>query len=105
MNPQSSLLPGFPARIESRRRRFLFAALAALVPLCMAGAASAQQTVDPQAAPNDFVQSVGNNALNAVRSDAAAKQGDLRRINELIDQYLLPYVNFEKTTRLAAGQS
>ncbi|WP_245801144.1 MlaC/ttg2D family ABC transporter substrate-binding protein [Pollutimonas bauzanensis] len=71
----------------------------------MAGAASAQQAVDPQAAPNDFVQSVGNNALNAVRSDAAAKQGDLRRINELIDQYLLPYVNFEKTTRLAAGQS
>ncbi len=106
MNPQASFLSGFSASIESRIQRLLFAALAALIWLCAAGAANAQQTtVDPQAAPNDFVQSVGNNALNAVRGDAAAKQGDLRRINELIDQYLLPYVNFEKTTRLAAGQS
>lgn len=68
------------------------------------GIAYAQETVNPNAAPNDFVQTVGNNALNAVRQDAAAKQGDTRRINELVDQYLLPYVNFEKTTRLAAGQ-
>lgn len=67
-------------------------------------AAWAQQSVDPHAAPNDLVLAVGNNALNAVRGDAAAKKGDLHRINELIDQYLLPYVDFQKTTRLAAGQ-
>src|SRR5690606_12022628 len=59
---------------------------------------------DPHSPPNEFVQTVGNNALNAVRGDAAAKQGDTRRINELVDQYLLPYVNFRKTTRLAAAQ-
>lgn len=66
--------------------------------------AYAQDTVNPQGPPNAFVQAVGNNALNAVRDDAAAKKGDLRRINELINQYLLPYVDFAKTTRLAAGQ-
>ncbi|MEO6959392.1 MAG: ABC transporter substrate-binding protein [Burkholderiaceae bacterium] len=66
--------------------------------------AYAQDTVNPQGSPNAFVQAVGNNALNAVRGDAAAKRGDLRRINELVNQYLLPYVNFEKTTQLAAGQ-
>jgi phospholipid transport system substrate-binding protein len=49
------------------------------------------------------VQAVGDRALNAVRNDAAAKAGDLKRINELVDQYLLPYVDFDKTTRLAAG--
>ncbi len=69
------------------------------------GAAQAQQPVDPHAAPNDFVQVVGNNALEAVRNDANAQKGDLTRINELVDQYVLPYVDLEKTTRLAAGQN
>ncbi|WP_439650548.1 MlaC/ttg2D family ABC transporter substrate-binding protein [Pollutimonas subterranea] len=68
------------------------------------GNAYAQHTVNPRAEPNAFIEAVGNNALEAVRRDPAAKQGDTRRINELVDQYLLPYVNFEKTTRLAAGQ-
>lgn len=75
-----------------------------LLILALSNKAYAQNTVDPRAEPNAFVQAVGNNALEAVRQDAAAKQGDTRRINELVDQYLLPYVNFEKTTRLAAGQ-
>ncbi len=68
-----------------------------------AGVSHAQTAVDPHGSPNDFVQSIGNNALNAVRQDSAAKQGNLHRINELVDQYLLPYVHFDKTTRLAAG--
>jgi phospholipid transport system substrate-binding protein len=77
---------------------------ALLIGLVFSGISQAQAAVvDPHAAPNDFVESIGNNALNAVREDSAAKRGDLRRINELVDQYLLPYVNFEKTTRLAAG--
>ncbi|HEY9278998.1 MAG TPA: ABC transporter substrate-binding protein, partial [Eoetvoesiella sp.] len=58
-----------------------------------------------KAAPNDFVQVVGNNALQAVRNDANAQKGDLKRINELVNQYVLPYVDLEKTTRLAAGQN
>lgn len=64
----------------------------------------AQEPVDPKAAPNDFVQAVANNALEAVQRDEAAKQGDLGRINQLVDELILPYVNFERTTQLAAGQ-
>jgi phospholipid transport system substrate-binding protein len=75
-----------------------------LVLVHVAGTAAAQNGVNPKAPPNEFVQAVGDRALNAVRNDAAAKAGDLQRINELVDQYLLPYVNFEKTTRLTAGQ-
>jgi phospholipid transport system substrate-binding protein len=67
------------------------------------GVAAAQDSVNPKGPPNEFVQAVGDRALNAVRNDAAAKAGDLKRINELVDQYLLPYVDFDKTTRLAAG--
>nr|MBF0684612.1 ABC transporter substrate-binding protein [Pseudomonas sp.] len=39
-----------------------------------------------------------------LKSDPQLKAGNIRRINEVVDQYLLPYVNFEKTTRLAAGR-
>lgn len=71
----------------------------------LAGAAvQAQPAPDPKAAPNDFVQAVADNALQAVKNDEAVKRGDLNRINELVDQLILPYVNFEKTTRLAAGR-
>ncbi len=66
--------------------------------------AAAQDTVGPDTAPNDLVRIVGNRALDAVRHDAAAKRGDPQRIDELVNQYLLPYVDFQKTTRLAAGR-
>lgn len=69
-----------------------------------AGPASASQNVDPKAAPNDFVQAAADNALAAIKGDEQAKSGDLNRINQLVDEYILPYVNFEKTTRLAAGR-
>lgn len=89
-------------------RRLLLTGLAAcsflLMSLASATSAHASGTVDAKASPNEFVEEVGHRALEAVRHDAAAKRGDIARINELIDQYLLPYVNFEKTTRLAAGQ-
>ncbi|WP_245220113.1 MlaC/ttg2D family ABC transporter substrate-binding protein [Pusillimonas caeni] len=75
-----------------------------MLSLVLATAAQAQKPVDPTAAPNDFVQTVGNNALEVLRQEPAAQQGDLNRINQLVDKYVLPYVNLEKTTRLAAGR-
>src|SRR5690606_7337876 len=66
--------------------------------------ASATKQVDPHAAPNDFVETVGNNALEVLRNEPAAQKGDLNRINQLVNEYVLPYVNLEKTTRLAAGR-
>lgn len=65
--------------------------------------AQAQQAVTSASTPNAFIQAVGDQALTAVQNDEAAKRGDMRRINQLVDQYLLPYVNFDKTTRLAVG--
>lgn len=78
--------------------------IALMLALVFATASQAKETVDPTASPNDFVQAVGNNALEALRAEPAAQQGDLNRINELVNEYVLPYVNLEKTTRLAAGR-
>src|SRR5690606_39366837 len=68
------------------------------------GSRQAQTKVRPKAAPNEVVEAVANNALQAVKNDEAAKSGDLRRIHRLVAELILPYVNFEKTTRLAAGR-
>ena len=78
--------------------------LLALMSLGIALTAQAKQAVDPQAAPNQFVETVSDNALSALRQDDAAQQGDLNRINALVNEYVLPYVNLEKTSRLAAGR-
>ncbi len=69
-----------------------------------AGQAGASVAVNPKAAPNEFVQAAADNALAAIKNDEKAKAGDTKRINQLVDEYILPYVNFQKTTRLAAGR-
>lgn len=75
--------------------------------LAIAGACPpviAQEVLGPNTSPNDMIRIVGNSALSAVRNDEAAKHGDAQRINQLVNQYVLPYVDFTKTTRLATGR-
>lgn len=66
--------------------------------------ATAQQPVNTKAAPNDFVQVVADNALQALKKEPEAKNGNISTLNGIVNTYILPYVNFEKTTRLAAGR-
>lgn len=95
----------FPTFLSSiRSRHWAATALLVAVMFFVSLAAQAKATVDPKAAPNEFVQAVADNALQAVKQDEAVKRGDLNRINQLVDELILPYVNFEKTTRLAAGR-
>jgi phospholipid transport system substrate-binding protein len=67
--------------------------------------AHAQQKPNPSASPNEFVQQIADQFLVALKNDSAARAGDLKRINQIVDEMILPYVNFEKTTRLAAGRN
>lgn len=62
------------------------------------------QKVDRKQPPAEFVDKIATQALEAVKNDAAAQKGDRAAINTLVNQYVLPYVNFEKTTRLATGR-
>jgi len=64
------------------------------------------QTAPPnaQGAPNDFIHAVALQALTHLKADEQVRAGNTARVNELIDQYLLPYVDFERTTRLSAGR-
>ena len=67
--------------------------------------AHAQQKPNPMAAPNEFVQQVADQVLATLKVDSAARAGDIHRVNQIVDEMILPYVNFEKATRLAAGRN
>lgn len=64
----------------------------------------AQTKPDPKAAPNDFVQQVADQVLAALKADSSVRAGNTARVNQIVDELILPNVNFEKTTRLAAGR-
>ena len=67
-------------------------------------ASRAQGKPDPSAAPNDFVQQVADQVLTALKADSSVRAGNTARVNQIVDDLILPNVNFEKTTRLAAGR-
>src|SRR5690606_2510110 len=91
---------------QKARRRVMFAlagiSMLAAVPLAHAQSGAAQP--DPMGAPDVFVQQVAERALQVLKTDSQLKAGNIRRINEVVDEYRLPYANSEKTTRLAAGR-
>jgi len=82
--------------------RWVYQSMALMLALFLSTHAWAN--IDPKAAPPEFIQAVADQALEAVQNDADAQQSDREAIDRLIDEYVLPYVNFEKTTRLAAGR-
>jgi phospholipid transport system substrate-binding protein len=72
--------------------------------LGLSHASRAQAKPDPNAAPNDFVQQVADQVLVALKADSSVRSGNTARVNQIVDEFILPNVNFEKTTRLAAGR-
>jgi phospholipid transport system substrate-binding protein len=55
--------------------------------------------------PDGLVKFVVEDVMNTIKSDKAIQSGDLRKINALVDQKILPYSDFQKTTRLAMGRN
>ncbi|HLR30591.1 MAG TPA: ABC transporter substrate-binding protein [Paenalcaligenes sp.] len=88
------------ARTQLLPVRWLGFLSALLVALVMTPALA---KINPKDAPPEFVQAVADQALEAVKDSTAAQEGDREAIDALIDEYVLPYVDFEKTTRLATG--
>ena len=82
-------------------------ALAALVGAGMAHgqAVQAQGTASAAlSAPDTLVKSLSEDVLDSIRKDPSLQAGDITRLNALVDEKVLPYVNFEKMTRLAVGR-
>jgi phospholipid transport system substrate-binding protein len=55
--------------------------------------------------PDGLVKFVVEDVMNTIKSDKAIQSGDLRKVNALVDQKILPYSDFQKTTRLSMGRN
>lgn len=92
-----SLLP-----LAQARKLLATGALSLLA--CTAPALSQAAAINPNGSPNDFVLAVGTHALDAIKAETSIKTGDMGKINQIVNDHVLPYTNLEKTTRLAAGR-
>lgn len=54
--------------------------------------------------PDALVRALSNDVLNAIKADKTLQSGDVAPLNKLVDEKVLPYVNFEKMTQLAVGR-
>ena len=81
-------------------------ALAALIGAALPGPVACAQGSASAAlsAPDVLVKTMSEDVLASIRKDPSLQSGDISRLNALVDEKVLPYVNFEKMTRLAVGR-
>lgn len=54
-------------------------------------------------APDAFIQRIMNEVLNAIRADKGLQSGDSAKVNALLDNKIMPHVNFQRMTASAVG--
>ncbi|HYP31426.1 MAG TPA: ABC transporter substrate-binding protein [Burkholderiaceae bacterium] len=73
--------------------------LAAAVLAVAAVAAHAQAK-----APEALIKEVSTDVLDAVKADKTIRAGDIRKVTALVDEKVMPYVNFQRMTSQAVGR-
>ncbi len=56
-------------------------------------------------APDAFVKAITDEVFAAVKSDKGIQQGDLRKVQVLVDSKVMPNVNLQRMTATAVGRS
>jgi phospholipid transport system substrate-binding protein len=68
-----------------------------------AGVASAQ-AVDSNS-PDGMIKTVTQQVIDAVRGDKSIQQGNISAVTKLVNEKILPYTDFQRTTQLAMGRN
>ena len=66
--------------------------------------AAAAEAPAPNAPPDELVKRLSTEVLDSIRSDRSLQGGDMTKLQALVDEKILPYVNFDKMTQLAVGR-
>jgi len=80
----------------------IFTWLFAFAALCLGLAGQAQAQAGKT--PDGLVKSVSNDVLDSVKADKSIQSGDLRKVIALVDQKVMPYVDFQRMTSSAVGR-
>ncbi len=83
---------------SSLNRRQVLAASLATVLVASTGLARAADE-----APDAFIKRITNDTLDIIKSDKALRSGDVNKLTQLVDDKLMPHVNFRRMTSLATG--
>jgi phospholipid transport system substrate-binding protein len=54
-------------------------------------------------APEVFIKRITNETLDIIKADKALRNGDVNKLTQLVDDKLMPHVNFRRMTSLATG--
>ena len=54
--------------------------------------------------PDGLIKAVSTDVLDAVKADKTIQAGDIRKVTALVDQKVLPYVDFQRMTSSAVGK-
>lgn len=55
-------------------------------------------------APDALIKEVSADVLDAVKADKSIQSGDVQKITALVDQKVMPHVNFQRMTSAAVGR-
>ena len=81
------------------RNRYAAWWLAAVFTLASLGAQA--QVIKP---PDELINEVSTDVLDAVRSDSSIRAGDVQKVIALVDKKVMPYVDFQRMTASAVGR-
>ena len=96
-HPYSFSMNARTMNFSFNRRKALASSLAAvlLAPLGVAWAADE--------APDVFIKRITSETLDIIKADKALRSGDVNKLTHLVDDKLMPHVNFRRMTSLATG--
>jgi len=80
-------------------RSVFAAALVAVAIFSWAGIVHAQST------PEALVDQISQGVLNEIKADRSLQNGDIAKLNQLVDRRVMPHVNFARMTSLAVGRN
>ena len=66
--------------------------------------ATAAQAAPATEAPDVLVKRISQDVIDTAKSDKGIQAGDINRVNALVETKILPYVDFQRMTSLAAGR-
>jgi phospholipid transport system substrate-binding protein len=67
------------------------------------GLAAAQS--EDMSSPDGMIKTVTQQVLDEIKTDKEIQAGNMARITELVNEKILPYTDFTRTTRLAMGSN
>jgi phospholipid transport system substrate-binding protein len=83
------------------KKFFLFPLFAMFFALSGVASAQAVDTSNPDA----LIKAVTQQVMDQIRGDKSIQSGDINKITELVNEKILPYTDFRRTTQLAMGRN